>query len=176
MPNNLKVGTRRRTVSRCSTGGYRCTVNAQWWKVQVWLKKKKKGGMKWQISEYAWCLQLRLFLSEWSHFAWILPALSLSLSFWVLILINPCFLLVQQAHPWSPTSSNLSYSRSFRLGRSMCTSRPGTGCTLHTWGRLRATPGPGTLSGCTGRVSDFHSLHTWRFPTSLRETGRDAFM
>lgn len=67
------------------------------------------------------------------------------------------------------TLRNLFYNTSFRLGRSKCRSRPGTGCTLHTWGRLRAIPGPGRLSGCTGRVSDFHSPHTSRIPTSLRE-------
>lgn len=72
---------------------------------------------------------------------------------------------------WTPTLHNLFYSKSFRLGRSKCRSRPGTGCTLHTWGRLHATPGPGRLSGCTGRVSDFHSPHTLRFPTSLCERG-----
>lgn len=72
---------------------------------------------------------------------------------------------------WNPTLHNLFYSTSFRLGRSKCRSRPGTGCTLHTWGRLHATPGRGRLSGCIGRVSDFHSPHTLRFPTSLCERG-----
>lgn len=77
---------------------------------------------------------------------------------------------------WTPTLHNLFYSKSSRLGRSKCRSRPGTGCTPRTWGRLHATPGPGRLSGCTGRVSDFHSPHTSRFPTSLREAGANALM
>lgn len=75
---------------------------------------------------------------------------------------------------WTLTLHNLFYSKFFRPGRNKCRSRPGTGCTLRTWGRLHATRGPGRLSGCTGRVSDFHSPHTLRFPTSL--WSRNALM
>lgn len=50
----------------------------------------------------------------------------------------------------------------------MCRSRPGTGCTPRTSGRLRATPGPERLSVYTGHGSGFHILHTWQILASLQ--------
>lgn len=71
-------------------------------------------------------------------------------------------------HCYNPTLHNLFCSRFFRLGRNMCRSHPGTGCTRRTSGRLRATPGPERLSVCTGHGSGFHIRHTWRILASLQ--------
>lgn len=69
-----------------------------------------------------------------------------------------------------PTLHNLFCNRFCRPGRNKCRSHPGTGCTLHTSGRLHATPGRGRLLVCTGHGSDFHILHTWRILASLQRS------
>ena len=82
-----------------------------------------------------------------------------------------CFLRGKQ-YFLKPTLHSLFCNRFCRRGRSKCRTRPGTGCTLHTSGRLHATPGRGRLGVCTGHGSDFHSLHTLRIQASLQKEKR----
>ena len=72
----------------------------------------------------------------------------------------------------TPTLHNLFCNRFCRPGRNKCRSHPGTGCTLRTSGRLRATPGRERLSVCTGHGSDFHILHTSRILASLQRVSQ----
>lgn len=71
--------------------------------------------------------------------------------------------------PARPTWCSPVYSKSFRPGRSMCRTRPGTGCTRRISDRQRATPGPGRPAGCTGRGSGSRSPRTETPAASLEE-------
>lgn len=79
---------------------------------------------------------------------------------------------IRVAYLQTPTLHNLFCNRFCRPGRNKCRSHPGTGCTLRTSGRLRATPGRERLSVCTGHGSDFHILHTSRILASLQRVSQ----
>lgn len=98
------------------------------------------------------------------------PIFVLNSHVYIIITFSLNTLFIRGKPFYTPTLHNLFCSRFFRLGRSMCRSHPGTGCTPRTSGRLRATPGPGRLSVCTGHGSGFHILHTWRILASLQRS------